>query len=80
MAVICQDPILEMFLRNTFKLAAVQVVLEHDHERQRNMDQRIAIASARFQEQDPILRIFGEAVRQHAASGARADDDVVVVS
>ena len=58
----------------------VDVFVEHGFAKaERNMDPRIAIAAAGFQQQHAMPAGFGQAIRQYATGGAGADDDVVVV-
>ena len=46
----------------------------------RNMDPVVGVAAAGLQQEHADARIFGEAVREHAAGGAGAHDDVVVAA
>src|SRR6266446_6186090 len=46
----------------------------------RNVDQRVGIAAAGFQQQHTYGRISGKPVGEHAARRSGADDDVVVTS
>src|SRR5271165_6946912 len=43
----------------------------------RNMDQRVPIAPARFEQHDARARILAQPVRQHAPRRARPDDHVI---
>ena len=59
----------------------VPVVLFHVHrnrQRRRHLDEHGTVGTAVFQQQHGGGAVFGESVRQHAASGARTHDDVVV--
>ena len=50
----------------------------HDiRERGRNGDVEVVVPSAGFNEQDPGSRVLTQPMREHAARGARPDDDVV---
>ncbi len=46
----------------------------------RNMDPQVVVLAARFEHQHRDFRVGGQAVGQHAAGSAAADDDVVVTA
>ena len=56
----------------------VHLVFVQLAEPDRDVDQRIEVAAAGFEQQHARVRVLRQAVGQHAAGGAAADDDVVV--
>ena len=55
------------------------VVGQYFGEAGRNVDERIAIRVARFDQRDRSIGVFGEITRNDAAGRARANNDNVVV-
>jgi hypothetical protein len=56
----------------------VHLVFVQLAEADRNVDQRIEIAAAGFEQQHAGVRILRQPVGKHTTGGATADDDVVV--
>ena len=56
----------------------VHLVFVQLAEPDRDVDQRIEVAAAGFEQQHARVRVLRQAVGEHAAGGAAADDDVVV--
>ena len=56
----------------------VVLVPRHLDKCDRQLDPRMRVAPARFQQQDFSVLVLGQAVRQHASGRAGADNDVVV--
>jgi hypothetical protein len=68
----------EMFLRDGQVLPAGGPASQHDQVAGRHLDERAAVAAARFDQQHPVLRRGRQPVGEHAARRAGADDDEIV--
>ena len=68
----------EVRVRLRLVAPVVHLVFVQLAEPDRNVDQRIEVAAAGFEQQHAGVRVFRQPVGQHAAGGAAADDDVVV--
>src|SRR5436190_16296436 len=65
-------------LGNRLVFPDMPVVGQHFGEAGRNVDERIVIRVARFDQRDRSIGVFGEITRNHAAGRARANNDDVV--
>src|SRR5262249_21037796 len=71
-------PTVEHRLRLGEITPVVQPILKYLSPAKRNMDERIAIPAAGFDQQHPRANVLRQAVGERASSRAGADNDVVV--
>ena len=69
-------------LERLFRLGVIAPVehrpVVHLAHAERDVDERVPVARASLQQQNAAVRVLRQPVGEHAARGARADDDVVV--
>ena len=72
-------PPVDVVLGLGLEAPVVAAVVHQPGEPDRHRDPRACVLAARFQQQDPLRRVLGEPVGEHASGRAGADDDVVVL-